>query len=189
MNDELPASLPAEGELVLRPWRTTDVTRLHEACQDEEIQRWTTVPVPYTSKSAVAFVGIADAGWKQRRSALFCVTDANGDLLGATGLVELDLPQATGEVGYWTAPWARGRGVAASSTRALAHWAFEELGLRRIVWAAEFGNERSRSVAQQVGFGIEGVAPGRLPMRDGSRADAWVGTLLPHGLIQLEENS
>ncbi|WP_329388359.1 GNAT family N-acetyltransferase [Streptomyces sp. NBC_01716] len=188
MNDELPAALAAEGGLVLRPWRATDVTRLHEACQDEEIQRWTTVPVPYTRESAVAFVGIADAGWKQRSSALFCVTDANGDLLGATGLVELDLAQATGEVGYWTAQWARGRGVAASSTRALARWAFDELGLLRIVWAAELGNERSRRVALGVGFGFEGVAPDRLPMRDGSRTDAWVGTLLPRDLIRLKEN-
>ncbi|WP_433533373.1 GNAT family N-acetyltransferase [Micromonospora sp. CA-263727] len=36
-------------------------------------------------------------------------------------------------MGYWTAPWARGQGVAVRAVRAVARWSFEELKLRRLL--------------------------------------------------------
>jgi len=38
---------------------------------------------------------------------------------------------AKAEVGYWVAPWARGRGVAAAAVEAATGWAFEH-GIARM---------------------------------------------------------
>lgn len=37
-----------------------------------------------------------------------------------------------GEIGYWVAPAAQGGAVATRATRALSHWGFDSLGLRRV---------------------------------------------------------
>ena len=57
----------------LRPWRADDAAAVFAACQDREIQRWTQVPVPYTTQDAEGFVcGIAPATWDEG-GALFAV--------------------------------------------------------------------------------------------------------------------
>ena len=57
-----------------------------------------------------------------------------------------------GETGYWTAPWARGRGVATEALSLLSVWALENLGLRRLDLYAEPENEASHGVALRAGF-------------------------------------
>ncbi len=44
------------GDVVLRPWRDTDVPALVEACQDPEITRWVSIPRPYASTDGEAFI-------------------------------------------------------------------------------------------------------------------------------------
>ncbi len=61
-------------------------------------------------------------------------------------------------VGFWVATGARRRGVAVTAVRRLAQWAFEDLGLPRVRWAAYVGNTRSRRVAERAGFVMEGTA-------------------------------
>ncbi len=53
-----PSNLPSllGHGLQLRPWLNADVESLHLACQNEDIQRWTTVPSPYTLSHAQDFV-------------------------------------------------------------------------------------------------------------------------------------
>ncbi|MFD0784173.1 GNAT family N-acetyltransferase, partial [Micromonospora azadirachtae] len=99
-----------EDGLLLRPWRADDAEDVFRACQDPDIQRWTTVPRPYLPEHAHGFVTdfTADA-WREGTGAPFAVCDATtGELLGSCGLVALDTRLGSGEVGYWTAPWARG---------------------------------------------------------------------------------
>lgn len=172
-----------EDGLLLRPWRDTDADAVHRACQDPDIQRWTTVPSPYLPEHAVGFVtGIAPDAWAAGTGAPFAVCDAEtGELLGSCGLVSIDRALASGEVGYWTAPWARGRGVAVRATRAVARWAFDRLGLRRIVWQAEVGNHASRLVALRAGFRIEGRLRLARPHPMGGPV-GWIGSLLPGDL-------
>lgn len=173
-----------EDGLLLRPWRPEDADAVFRACQDPDIQRWTRVPTPYLPEHAESFVtGIAPQGWAAGTAAHFAVCDAaSGSLLGSCGLVTIDRHLRSAEIGYWTAPWARGQGVAVRATRALSRWAFSELDLRRIVWQAELGNHASRLVALRAGLRIEG----RLRLADGGR-DAWVGSLLPRDFERAED--
>ncbi len=170
----------AEDGVVLRPWRNDDADAVYRACQDPDIQRWTTVPSPYRPEHAHAFVtGTAPAAWTTGTGAHFAVCDAtSGELLGSCALISIDHGRGSGEVGYWTAPWARGHGAAVRSTRALARWAFEALKLRQLVWQAELGNHAARLVALRAGFRVEGRLRLADPAHEGAR-EAWIGSLLP----------
>ncbi|MFW6009829.1 MAG: GNAT family N-acetyltransferase, partial [Actinomycetota bacterium] len=46
----------SDGELSLRPPAERDVDRITEICRDDEVQRWTRVPSPYTRDDARGFV-------------------------------------------------------------------------------------------------------------------------------------
>jgi predicted carbohydrate-binding protein with CBM5 and CBM33 domain len=52
------------SKVVLRPWTADDANEVFAACQDAEIQRWTTVPSPYTFDDAVGYVTeVAREAW------------------------------------------------------------------------------------------------------------------------------
>ncbi|MGN9764463.1 GNAT family N-acetyltransferase [Micromonospora sp. SD12] len=174
-----PVEITEDG-LLLRPWRATDADAVHRACQDPDIQRWTTVPRPYLPEHAHRFVTeVATADWATGTGTPFAVCDAaTGELLASCGLVSIDTGLRSGEIGYWTAPWARGAGVAVRASRAVARWAFDALKLRRLIWQAEVGNHASRLVALRAGFRVEGRLRLADPAPDGSPA-GWIGSLLP----------
>jgi RimJ/RimL family protein N-acetyltransferase len=166
-------------ELLLRPWQAGDAEAVFRACQDPDIQRWTTVPRPYEWQHAVGFVtDFTDQAWSKGTGAPMGVFEsATGALLGSMGL-RMDLLAGEAEIGYWTVPEARGRGVATRAGRALARWALDGLGIRRLVWRATLGNHASRLVALRIGVQIEGAQRARLRARGGGFVDGWVGSLL-----------
>ncbi|MBT2386099.1 GNAT family N-acetyltransferase [Streptomyces sp. ISL-11] len=172
--------------LLLRPFTPADAPAVLAACQDPEIQRWTTVPSPYTADDARAFIeDVSPAGWRDGTSygfGLFSRDD--GRLVGAMGLerlAQLRAPERQAELGFWTAKEARGRGYTVEAGRAVVRWAFEELGAERLEWVAEAGNEGSRAVALKLGFRMEGTQRSKL-VHAGTRRDAWAGALLPSDL-------
>jgi len=178
-----------EGGLLLRQWRPEDADAVHRACQDAEIQRWTTIARPYLPEHAEGFVGAySDQAWATGTAAPLGVFDATtGELLGSNGLITLQSGFRTGEIGYWTAPWARGRGVATAATRAVARWCLDHLGLLRVSWRAEVGNHASRLVATRVGFRMEGILRAGTPTHDGRRADCWGAALIPGDLREASD--
>ncbi|MFE2429761.1 GNAT family N-acetyltransferase [Streptomyces sp. NPDC059373] len=179
-----PITLTTE-RLLLRPFTTGDAGAVHAACQDPEIPRWTSVPSPYTYEHAEGFVGrICPDGWRDDTMYNFAVTTKDGgQLVGAMGLVRLELsaPQRQAELGYWTAKELRGLGYTVEAARAVVRWGFEDLGVERMEWYAEAGNEGSRAVAVKAGFRMEGTLRAKIPYQ-GTRRDAWAGSLLPSDL-------
>jgi RimJ/RimL family protein N-acetyltransferase len=151
--------LPREDRFVLRPWRAADAEAMTKACSDPAVQRWTRVPKPYARSHADAFIA-ASEGMALRGEAMpCCVADAATDaVLGAVGVHGIDVAEQTAELGYWTAPWARRRGVALTGARLLAGWAFAAFGLRRLTLEIFDGNEPSFVLAERLGARRE---PGR----------------------------
>lgn len=177
-----------DDRLYLRPWRLGDSAAVYEACQDREIQRWTSVPSPYLREHAESYVGeISPTAWRTGSGAIFGVFDLHtGQLLAATGvhqISEREVPAGgRAELGYWCAAWARGKGVMTAASRLVCEWAFADpgaggLGLARIDWHAEVGNYPSRRIAEKLGFTIEGTLRQRIVHRN-QRHDAWVAGLL-----------
>ncbi len=174
---ELPREVVHTGRLVLRPYRPEDVDAEHRACQDPDIQRWTTVPVPYTEADARQFVTETTVSARAQGRALTTAIDVDGRFVGSAGL-HFSTGMLGPAVGYWLAPWARGQGYAAEATRALADWAFDR-GAHRVHLSADVRNVASRAVARRAGFVEEGIVRSSLPYRDGTRGDAALFSRLP----------
>ena len=162
--------------LVLRPWQPEDVDEVTRAHQDEEMLRWLPVPEPYTRDDAVALV---ERGARAREDlhGLISAVEADGRLVGSAGL---HFPETLlgPMVGYWVAPWARGRGYAVEATAALVEWAFAH-GAHRVQLMADVANVPSQEVARRAGFREEGTVRAVLPVCDGTYRDALLFSRLP----------
>ncbi|MER5769096.1 GNAT family N-acetyltransferase [Streptomyces sp. NPDC001985] len=176
-----PITLTTE-RLLLRTFTDSDTEAVHQACQDPDIQRWTTVPSPYGLRHAEEFTRkLVPEGWEAGTMCTFAVLPrAGGPLMGSVG-VTLRTYSGTWEIGFWTAKEHRGRGVMTESVRAVAHLLFTRLGATRLEWRAEVGNTASRAVAERAGFTVEGELRAGLLNKDTLR-DIWVGSLLPSDL-------
>ncbi len=166
------------GHLYLRPPEPRDALDVQAACSDALVQRWTTVPSPYTAADAETWTGtVTRQGWEDGTTATFVALHATtGRLQGAVSL--MDIGAGSAELGYWTAPWGRGQGFTAEAVSAVCRWGFGALGLSRVLWRADVGNWGSRAVAESCGFTVEGTQRQGLVTRDGTRVDGWTGSLL-----------
>jgi RimJ/RimL family protein N-acetyltransferase len=150
--------LEADG-LRLRPWRETDIPRIVEACSDERTQWWLgTMPSPYDESDAVAWLEHQAENRARGSSVVWAVVDPADDVALASvsyfGLV----PEVEAEIGYWTHPDARGRGVMTRAMAAVLRHLFEDVGIRRARAGAAVDNAASRRVIEANGlrqFGIE----------------------------------
>jgi RimJ/RimL family protein N-acetyltransferase len=165
--------------LVLRPYRPEDADAVFRACQDADIQRWIgTIPVPYTEDDARSFVGTLAPDERARGTAMMCAVEFRGELIGSCGLHALTTGRLGPEIGYWVAPWARGRGHATEAAAGLAQWAFDH-GAPRVHLYTDVANTASQSVARRAGFTQEGLARRCLQYRDGPYADGYLFGRLP----------
>lgn len=163
----------SDGTVVLRLPREPDAPAIAAACADPEIARWIPVPVPYRLEDAREFVAFAAEAWSSGREPTFVICDAaSGLLVGSIAIHRRPDEPRTAAVGYWVAPEARGRGLAARAARLVARWAFTvEPELVRMELLTLVGNEASGRVALRAGFAREGVLRRYLPFR-GDLVDA-----------------
>ena len=184
--------LPA---LVLSVPTGDDVDRITEICQDVDIQEWTFVPRNYQRSDAQFFVEqVVAKGWSEGRELTWAIREADAgappDLVGMLGIT-LSGPEnaRTGEVGYWLAAAARGRGTMTRAVAALIDTAFDPSGplaLSALRWRCDIHetshgpvpNWASWKVAWSLGFQREGQVRRFLP-NDGRLHDGWIATLLP----------
>ena len=162
--------------VLLRPCRADDADAVFDACQDPEVQRWTTVPVPYGSDDAVHFVTQIAAETADDGGALFAVVDrAGGELVGSIGL--FPPRDGVGEIGYWSVAGFRGRGLMTEALVALSRWALDDRGLRRVELRVDPRNTASRRLGERAGFRVEGTLRQRSLHRGDPVDDVVLGLL------------
>uniref|UniRef100_A0AAU2VUW4 GNAT family N-acetyltransferase n=1 Tax=Streptomyces sp. NBC_00008 TaxID=2903610 RepID=A0AAU2VUW4_9ACTN len=147
------------ADLTLRAFTSQDIEDTRVACSDELTQRWLPLPHPYTSEDAGSWcTQVAPALRESGDGIHFAISARSGGrLLGTVGLKKTDWRALVSEVGYWVAPWARGRGVASEATSALARWLLDERGFERMELKAAVGNTASQRVAVKAGMRYEGT--------------------------------
>jgi RimJ/RimL family protein N-acetyltransferase len=177
----LPSPPLTDGEIVLRPWEPRDAPAVTAACQDPEIPRWTVVPYDYTERHAREFISNTATDLGSGRELALAVVDSEDRLLGAIGLSNFDWADLKGEIGYWIAAEARGRGIGARATRMLAVWALSRMGLERLELLANPDNEASQRLAERAGFTREGTLR-RYRRRHGVREDLVMYSMLAEDL-------
>lgn len=153
---ELPDVTLHGNGLLLRPLGEDDVPGIVAACTDPLTQTWLPLPAPYTEDDARTFVTqLAPA--LRAEGGLVRGIEVDGRLAGAIDLKKADHRARTVEIGYWAAPWARGRGIMRRSLRLLAEWAIREQGFVRVEVRTATGNVASQRVAEAAGLTREGV--------------------------------
>lgn len=161
------------GDLLLRAWRPTDAEAVHQACQDPVLASWSHLSTPFPMADAERFVADMAALLAEDKAVPMGIF-AGDRLLGSVDLRGLDAHAKTAELGYWSAPWARGRRITERASRTLLTWAFAKLGLVRVDWRATVGNHASRLVGLRLGFQMIGIRPGA-----SGRGDEWTAALQP----------
>ncbi len=169
--------------VVLRPYRDQDVPRLVEACRDERTRHWLTlIPQPFTEDEARRFVESLTEVRAVAAGVTWAVADPATDvLLGNVGLFDIAGGQA--EVGYWTHPDARGRGVMTQACGIAVRHGFVPvedggLGLRRVRVRSAEGNAASVRVIEENGFTPVGRDRRAIRVGESTYADALVYDLL-----------
>jgi RimJ/RimL family protein N-acetyltransferase len=154
----------------LRPFTEADVPRVVEGIGDAETQYW----LAFMPRDPGEAEGRAYLDSVQERLATnhtitwaFCSTD-HDRLLGVVGLYRMDVEP---EVGYWTHPEARGRGLTKRAAGLAIRHAFESLGLERLTGYASAGNQASRRVLEANGMLPTGIHRNAARTGDGTPVD------------------
>ena len=157
----------SDGVVTLRAKTRTDVDAITAACADPEIPRWTLVPDPYRPADARTWIAATELELDAGLGIDWLVVDAEDRLLASIGLMGIDRERGVGEIGYWVAREARGRGVAGRAVRLVCEWAASELGLTTLELVIHEDNAPSHAVARSAGFTHRGER--RVPPRKGLR--------------------
>ncbi|MGW7578193.1 GNAT family N-acetyltransferase [Streptomyces sp. NPDC054765] len=192
MTSTFPDISISTDRLVLRPFEEADVPALADMMADELVTAWTTLPHPYTTVEARAWAtGKAAAVRTEGRGIALAVTEfLTQRLVGTIHVDHTDWRVLSTEIGYVTAPWARGEGYASESVLAVAQWLFHDQKFERIELRTAADNTASQQVAQKIGCISEGVLRNawiaRSRTEDGGwtdiRTDLIVWSLLPEDL-------
>lgn len=146
--------------LLLRPWAEEDLPGLIEIHRDPAMRGG--VPRYLAGdRDARQWLEVQQQGWLSGDRLSFAVLAA-GQLAGNVALKGRCAGQTWADVGYWTAPAVRGRGIAVAALETLTAWAFKTFGadgLRRLRLLHQVDNHASCRVAQKSGYALEAVIP------------------------------
>ena len=144
---------------MLRVWQAEDAGRrwaLTEANR-ERFGEWLTWPDQTQSVTDVSrFIDETRAALRAGSGCDLAVV-VDGVVVGGAGLCEIARPPGYGTLGYWIDQAAEGRGIMTAACRAVLRHGFEGLGLERVELWAMAGNQRSRALAERLGFVLEGT--------------------------------
>jgi RimJ/RimL family protein N-acetyltransferase len=162
-----PVELPA-GDHLLRRWREEDADAYWAALRSPGGRLWHGSNLDTRDDAVAALAQRRD--WTTGDHASWALVDG-AELLGSISVHRIDRNQDDGEIGYWIAPAARGRGLAGQAAEAACRWAFSDLGLHRIQLFHAVENVASARVAEKARFTCEGRLRQSHRYGDGLRHD------------------
>jgi len=141
--------------LLLRPFEADDLDALHAIHSDEAVVRWlyndprTLNETRELLERKIAGAALhAEGDWL---GAAMTLRDT-GELVGDLSLCWASETHRQGELGFVVHPLHQGRGYATEASRPMLAFAFEELGLHRVVGRLEPRNTGSARVLEKLGM-------------------------------------
>jgi RimJ/RimL family protein N-acetyltransferase len=177
----LPDATITTERLTLRPFQESDIDATQRAGDDPLTQTWLPLPSPYTREMAAQWCRDGAREMYTAGRALVRAIELDGELAGCIDLKRIDERSRSCEIGYWTVPAARGRGVMVEAVTGLARWVLAEMAYQRVELRIAPGNAASLRVAEKAGFVREGVARNAGFVHAG-RADLEIWSLIPADL-------
>jgi [ribosomal protein S5]-alanine N-acetyltransferase len=138
---------PGDGVVRLREWADDDAAWYADSVRDPLIQQFTTDSPALTAEQVLAAINRMRASGTDEG---FVICDAvTGTRLGN---IALRHDGSSGEVSYWVAAEARGRGVASRALVVFSAWSFHTVGLDLLWLRVHRDNTASQRVATRAGY-------------------------------------
>lgn len=133
----------------IRDIHIDDASWIFEACQDEQIQFWTLIPKPYLMEHAEGFVRGEFPEYK------IWVIERN--VIGTpepVGVISIHGVDEVGvaEIGYWIAPWGRGKAATRDAIDLVATYAASDPKIKHLQASISDLNLVSQKVARAAGL-------------------------------------
>ena len=169
---DLPGGQLSDGVVALRPLAPTDANFLYALLTLPDVVATSVPPVAPDRAEVHLRCTRSQARWLAgERADLVIVDAATGQPAGAMGLYYQEPQTGQAMVGYCMLTAWRGRGYPTRAARLLARWAFDHVGISRLIAGTHPGNAGSQRVLEKAGFRREGYLRGRLPGMAGGRID------------------
>ncbi|OBK16180.1 GCN5 family acetyltransferase [Mycobacterium asiaticum] len=143
--------------LVLRPWQLDDDVAASAIYGSPDVARWLCPALPPIADQTAmrtilgSWIGESDAtGLPLGRWAI--THGASGEVIGGTALLPLPPGRTDLEIGWQLSPRAWGYGYGAEAGHAVAHQAFENVGISEVFAVVRTGNHRGVATARRVGM-------------------------------------
>ena len=157
---DFPKSFESD-RLTIRAPRAGDGAEINAAVREtfDELKVWMpwAQQIP-TLEESESFVRRARCQFLAREDlTLFLFLKGANTLVGGSGLHRIDWAIPKFEIGYWCRKRFQGQGYISESTEAIAKFAFETLGAKRVEIRCDSKNVRSQHIPDRLGFKLEGT--------------------------------
>jgi [ribosomal protein S5]-alanine N-acetyltransferase len=145
--------------LRLRPLELSDTSAIQKAaCAREIADTMISLPHPYPAGEAERYVAQKESEREAGRSVTFTIEQkVEGWFCGLVEVRDIDREHLQGELSFWLAVEAWGRGYMSEVVKAVVRYGFEGLGLNRLYAYHMLRNPASGRVLEKSGFKQEGL--------------------------------
>lgn len=150
------------GQIELRPISEADVLAFVEAFQDPAIAEGAYHRMIAGTEAALGPYLARNAERMQAGDGvLLGVWEPGAERLsGQTMLFDIDWDHLTAELGFWIAPWSRGRGLSKPALRLTLEFGFASVGVERVYGLTGVDNAAAHRAMEGAGLRREGILRG-----------------------------
>ena len=114
----------------------------------------------FSKRDSEIWVAWAQQNWQQGLQYDFVIEELNtGVFLGGVGLLKVNNPPRTAELGYWLRTDYTGQGLSFAAAKLATQFAKDELALEKIIIYMSTDNQPSRVIAKKLGAVYQNTKP------------------------------